>query len=320
MRDGISLWARSQQVLELLNSRQSISRSQMADSLCLSQRQVSRIIGSLIHAGYAIHTSKQGYRLETSTTVTPLELSPAESIVLLMISNLSTTALEPEPRKIWEAIAKKIRKRLSATSQRKLDQLEDHIPLVSSEARNSRTQGFEAIEESLSKQLQLRIEYLGTNDSEPRWRQVEPLCLFLGSGRWYLEAFDLGSQAQKTFRLSRISQAAVVAIAIRNHREVPEEPAGFHRWSLLDGPTYEVSIELQPPLNRWFGENPIHPQQRILDGKLVFPAKDLSRVADWLISLRGARALGPAELLACLRARILELQESLGDIPCPSSA
>jgi len=317
LRDANSLWARSQQIIDSLSSHEFTPRQKLADSFELSVRQVSRIISHLQDAGYQIEVSHKGYRLLDCPSTIPLDLTPGEVCALLMVSQLTKSGLDAEPRTLWQSVITKIRKRLSTSSQSVLARLEVHRTVAPTNESHALGSGFMAIEESLTKRLQLRLAYQGIEDAEPRWRQVEPLGLFHTGRAWYLEAFDLESFQQKTFRLSRVSQATVLGLPIIESQGLPSRAPGFHRWSLNGGPKYQIQIELNAKLARWFRENPIHPLQQLDKNRLSFEATDLPRVADWLLSLRGARIVAPVELSDCVKLRLQELILEHGDIRCP---
>ena len=72
----------------------------------------------------------------------------------------------------------------------------------------------------------LELEYLTKGRLEVTTRQVEPYLLFRGQEAWYLEAFCLLAQAQRTFKLERIRSA-------RAHRRRLRASAG-------DGPDFRT--------------------------------------------------------------------------------
>lgn len=320
MRSANFVWSRGQAILEHLSGREFTSRQELAQFFDVSPRQITRIIASLNDSGHQIEVNQRlGYRLLPQVQCIPLELTPAEVFVLLMVFQMTPTGLSSQPRALWNGMVEKIKRRLSTSSRTRLNKLQAQVVAVSSpsDEESYASQFFSAIESSISRKVRLRIEYWSIDDSEPRWREVEPLGLFL-SRAWYLQAFDLESRQQKTYRLTRISNASITDIPVSEAANIPIQ-SGFQRWSLVAGPDYSVQIQVDPKLRRWLKENPVHPFQRLEDNLLHFEAKELDRVVDWTLSVRGARLIGPPELLDKMRERLAQLSEVYGDTRCPSS-
>jgi proteasome accessory factor B len=63
---------------------------------------------------------------------------------------------------------------------------------------------FAALEAALEGHEVVRFDYLKPGDQSPRVRTVAPLALSNWRGNWYLLAWDLDAQAERTFLLSRI--------------------------------------------------------------------------------------------------------------------
>jgi proteasome accessory factor C len=65
----------------------------------------------------------------------------------------------------------------------------------------------EAVRRGIRDRQVLELEYLTKGRLKVTTRQVEPYLLFRGQEAWYLEAFCLLAQAQRTFKLERIRSA-----------------------------------------------------------------------------------------------------------------
>jgi proteasome accessory factor B len=64
--------------------------------------------------------------------------------------------------------------------------------------------GLPAVHEALRDGKRLKFDYRGANDAEPAARRVEPWGVVWWRGRWYLVGHDLGREAPRVFRLSRV--------------------------------------------------------------------------------------------------------------------
>lgn len=55
----------------------------------------------------------------------------------------------------------------------------------------------------------VRLRYAGAGDVTDSLRTVHPLLVFLSRGMWYLRAFDVDRDAERTFRIDRVSDVEV---------------------------------------------------------------------------------------------------------------
>ena len=78
----------------------------------------------------------------------------------------------------------------------------------------------EAIRHGIRDRRVLDLEYLTKGRLEVTTRQVEPYLLFRGQEAWYLEAYCLLAQAQRTFKLERIRSARLTDITYAQRPEV----------------------------------------------------------------------------------------------------
>ena len=87
---------------------------------------------------------------------------------------------------------------------------------------------------AIAKSQKLRIEYISGNSDKRSERTIIPLELYLRNGNTYLDAWCISSQADRTFRVDRIVDIEVLAMAseseiVRNRIEpVPEGEITLH--------------------------------------------------------------------------------------------
>ena len=63
---------------------------------------------------------------------------------------------------------------------------------------------FEAVEDALENELILTFSYLKPGQSKPQTRTASPLAVLNWGGLWYVLAYDLDAEAERTFLLKRI--------------------------------------------------------------------------------------------------------------------
>jgi predicted DNA-binding transcriptional regulator YafY len=120
----------------------------------------------------------------------PLRPTPAEALRLVLTVDAVAGVLGDEVPALHSAIAK-IRAAL-AIPESAADVL-DAGPAPASELRLAVRDG-----------LQVALTYQRRDGSAPTDRRVDPWALSLVDGTWYLQGFDHGAEAARTFRLDRI--------------------------------------------------------------------------------------------------------------------
>jgi predicted DNA-binding transcriptional regulator YafY len=154
----------------------------------------------------------------------------------------------------------------------------------------------------------LRLLYQGLNDTQPRWRTVEPRRQFF-QDRWYLSCWDLETATIKTFRLDRISEIEETGESfVLDPKERANDPH-FHKWDLSEGEPVSILCEVDAPLARWLAENPVHPTQQLDDCRLRVKVRDVDALLRWVCSLTYCRVLEPVEVREKLRERLSKMLE-----------
>lgn len=120
---------------------------------------------------------------------------------------------------------------------------------------------FSVITDALENELILEFSYAKPGDEAPRLRQAAPLGLAQWHDRWYMLAFDVDAQAERTFLLSRIRGAIRHLPQQTLEREAQDYSSRLVRE--LDGiaEAHPVSLtiargsEVSYLLTRWGGRN-----------------------------------------------------------------
>lgn len=163
---------------------------------------------------------------------------------------------------------------------------------------------FAAIEDALENELILTFSYLKPGQSKPEQRTASPLAVLNWGGLWYVLAFDMDVQAERTFLLKRIISAPT-RIPQKTHPRSPENYAQRLRNELED-----ITRRNQASISVRFGSD----AQLRLSSKygqarhetvLTFGYSDLELLADELI-LFGDQitVISPPALVDSLRSRL----------------
>ncbi|MFD6096096.1 helix-turn-helix transcriptional regulator [Nocardiopsis flavescens] len=162
----------------------------------------------------------------------------------------------------------------------------------------------------------LRIRYAAA-DQEPRWRTVDPVGLVTVRGRRYLLATRSG--ADRTYRLSRVSDAARLAEPARRPEAVDLEQAWRERCArFLSGDHLAVRVRVDPARREELLDTAVavRAEEPGADGGLLLEVTfQDARHAEWALWRLGTdvEALAPPSLRAALRERAAALAARYGD-------
>ncbi|MGL5860322.1 MAG: helix-turn-helix transcriptional regulator [Phycicoccus sp.] len=142
-----------------------------------------------------------GYRIHQREYALPeIGFEPDELAVLGLASRTWAQASLAGPA------AQALRKLRAAGVERDADSL------VGIEPRLRTTEpAFDAVKDAVVRRVPLRFGYRRRPEDDPTQRHVQPWSLVSWRGRWYLNAFDLGRDAPRVFRLSRVAGAVRTA-------------------------------------------------------------------------------------------------------------
>ncbi len=201
--------SRALTVLELLQSRPSISGPELAARLEIDVRSVRRYIAALQDAGIPIEATigrHGGYRLRPGFKLPPLVFSDEEATAVVL-GLLGTAWLEigQSPMVVEGALAKVLRV-LPLRARERLEAVAEHL-VLSPHEQEGRPDAKLLLElsEAIQQRRRLAITYR-SHAGELTARTVEPYGLAGWWGRWYLVGYCRLRQGYRSFRLDRIGQ------------------------------------------------------------------------------------------------------------------
>lgn len=201
-------------VLELLQSRPSITGPELAERLEMDVRTVRRYITHLQDVGIPIEANigrYGGYKLRPGFKLPPLIFTEEEAtaIMLGLLASpwlevgQSSAAIEGALSKVSRVLPLKARERLQAVSS--------HLVLF---PHNQQAQPDVSLLIDLSGAIhasqRIAIDYR-SHHNEYTHRKVEPYGITGWKGRWYLGGYCCLRQDFRSFRLDRIQQLQVLA-------------------------------------------------------------------------------------------------------------
>ncbi len=242
--------SRALTVLELLQSRPSISGPELAARLEMDVRTVRRYITHLQDAGIPIEATtgrNGGYRLRPGFKLPPLIFTEEEATAI-MLGLLGTSWLEIGQSSVAvEGALAKVSRVLPKQARERLNVIAAHLfffsPRQESRPDVSLLIG---LSEAIGQQQRIAIEYRSQRDQVTH-RKVEPYGIVGWDGHWYLVGYCCLRQDYRTFRLDRIQQLEMLA-------EPFERAEGFDcRAYVLERNTWEAAplnyeVEFQAPM------------------------------------------------------------------------
>ncbi len=167
------------------------------------------------------------------------------------------------------------------------------------------------VSEGLRGHRLVRIVHERPGAATAKTREVAPYHLARYQGEWYLVGHCRLRGALRTFAVSRIRAAELLAETFTVPADFDATALSADSFGVFGGHhAFPVRIRFRPDLAPYVLERQWHPRQEVerhRDGsvELLFPATHLPEVKRWVLSWgRGARVLAPAELAAAVREEL----------------
>ncbi len=193
-------------MLELLQSAQLRTVSELAERLGVDERTVRRDVARLYDLGVPVETLRGrygGYRLAPGRRVLPLMFS-REEVVAVFLGLANAQAASPEPGIAGQTALSKIKRAMPTADAKRID------TLLGVMTRSSQSGGATpdpavmlTLAEAVDRGHALDLRYLSA-EGNLSWRTIRPHALVAHANRWYFLAFDTDKQDERTFRVDRI--------------------------------------------------------------------------------------------------------------------
>jgi predicted DNA-binding transcriptional regulator YafY len=200
--------ARLLELLELLQARPLTTGREIADRLGVDARTARRYVGVLQELGIPVEGQRGvggGYRIRPGYRLPPLMLADEEAVVVV----LGLLANRGASDAVDGALAK-INRVLPSSLRRRIEALEETLGFTrSTSAAPADAAAVLLLADAIRRRRRVRTAYrsFSGDDSE---RELSPHGLVVHSGRWYLAAHDHLRDDLRTFRVDRMSGAALI--------------------------------------------------------------------------------------------------------------
>ncbi len=201
-------------VLELLQSRPSITGPELAARLEMDVRTVRRYIAHLQDVGIPIEANigrYGGYRLRPGFKLPPL-LFTEEEATAIMLGLLGTSWLEIGQSSVAvEGALAKVSRVLPLHARERLNALAEHLTFFAPhQETHPDVSLLVRFSEAIGQQQRMAMTYRSHSDQVTH-RTVEPYGIVGWEGHWYLVGYCCLRHDLRMFRLDRIQQVEVLA-------------------------------------------------------------------------------------------------------------
>ena len=201
-------------VLELIQSKPSITGPELAERLEMDVRTVRRYITHLQDVGIPVEANigrYGGYRLRPGFKLPPLIFTEEEATAI-MLGLLASTWLEIGQSAVAiEGALAKLSRVLPMRARERLEAVTSHLVLFphNQQARPDASLLIE-LSGAIHASQRIEIDYRSLHD-EVTHRKVEPYGITGWKGHWYLGGYCCLRQDYRSFRLDRIQQVQILS-------------------------------------------------------------------------------------------------------------
>jgi len=237
-------------VLELLQSRASITGPELASRLEMDVRTVRRYINHLQDVGIPVEANigrHGGYRLRPGFKLPPLMFTEEEATAVVL-GLLGTSWLEIGQSSIAvEGALAKVSRVLPMSARERLKAISSHMIFFSAQQETQPDVSLlVTLSEAIARQQRIAMDYHSHHDQVTH-REVEPYGIIGWEGRWYLVGYCCLRQGYRQFRLDRIEQVEVLEDVFEREESFDCRAYVMGKYS-NEAARWRIEVEFQAPL------------------------------------------------------------------------
>jgi len=237
-------------VLELLQSRASITGPELAARLEMDVRTVRRYINHLQDVGIPVEANigrYGGYRLRPGFKLPPLMFSEEEATAVVL-GLLGTSWLEIGQSSVAvEGALAKVSRVLPISARERLKAISSHMFFFSAQQEAQPDVSLlVTLSEAIARQQRIAMDYHSHHDQVTH-RDVEPYGIIGWEGRWYLVGYCCLRRGFRQFRLDRIQQVEVLEESFEREEGFDCRAYVMRKYS-SEAARWQMEVEFQEPL------------------------------------------------------------------------
>lgn len=242
-------------ILIQLQSRPLVKAQDIAEKFSISLRTVYRDVKALEEAGVpVIGEAGMGYRLMEGYKLPPVMFNMDEATALLTASKLVQSKTDAGISKHYTAALDKIRAILRHTEKDHIEEIDDHIAVMTHPAFVHQPQSelhLQSILKAIGSSSVIEIHYTSLEKNEATRRKVEPVGIYYLGSHWYLIAFCHMRNDYRNFRTDKITQLTITSG--KNSKTHPPLQSFISQMS-ADKEVHKVVIDADPGIVKYLGE------------------------------------------------------------------
>ncbi len=238
-----------------LQFKRLVKAQDIADKFSISLRTVYRDVNALLQAGVpVIGEAGIGYRLMEGYKLPPVMFNEDEASALLTAAKLMQSMSDESSSKHYTSALDKIKAVLRLAEKDHLQEIDDHIAVVSHPAivyKKPAELHLPKILKAIASATVINMDYTSLEKNESLCRLIEPIGIYYQGSHWYLIAFCRLRNDYRNFRTDKINK-----IALTNEKIIQTHPPlhTFINKITEQRQVQKVVIDVDRDIIKYFGE------------------------------------------------------------------
>ena len=259
------------------------------------------------------------YYSEGQFSLPAIQISESDLFAVCIAQNALRQFRDTPVHKTLSSIFAKIRDSLPDKTNAQPAWLDERILLFPEPATRVSPAIWETLARAIRDNKRLLISHVAPGDKTLTERKVDPYYLVNYKGEWYLSSHCHTRDSIRTFAVSRIRKAEILAETFTMPRSLDKDAMFGDQFGIIwKDKFHKVRIRFTAEVAPYIRERQWHATQKILDrrdGSLIleFTTNHLNEVKDWVLSWGpGARVLSPPELSEKVRTALRRTLKGYG--------
>lgn len=211
-------------ILIILQTKQLLTASALANKFSVSNRTIYRDIKALEQAGVPILTAEgKGYYLMEGYSIPPVMFTESEANALITAQQLVLKNKDASFVREYAEAINKIKAVLRNNTKNKVNLLSDRIVFRQNADNNQTSNYLSTLQLALTNFNLVKIKYHSPDTNKTTERKIEPFAIYSTQGNWLLIAFCLLRKDFRAFRLDRIQNLITLHEQFEPHQITLEE-------------------------------------------------------------------------------------------------
>jgi len=238
-----------------LQSRRLVKAQDIADKFSISLRTVYRDVHALEEAGVPVTGEAGiGYRLMEGYKLPPVMFNQDEASALLTAAKLMQSMSDENSSKHYLSALDKIKAVLRLAEKDHLEEIDDHIAVVSHPAfvyKKPPELHLQQILKAIASSAIIELNYTSVEKSETLQRKAEPVGIYYQCSHWYLIAYCRLRNDYRNFRTDKINK-----LTLTDEKMVHSHPPlqSFINRLSAGRQLQKVVIDAEKHIIKYFGE------------------------------------------------------------------